>query len=63
MLFGFPFWAWILLALRTFGGPIALLIWALLFDKYIWNQEKVIEVMGEKWARKHFPNPLESEKK
>jgi hypothetical protein len=53
MLWGVPIWIWVCFAVSMIGPVTIHLLWSLLFDKYLWNEAKVKEAMGEDFVRRH----------
>jgi hypothetical protein len=53
MLFGVPIWLWICFLAGTAGTVVPHLMWALCFNKYIWNQERAKDILGEEFIERY----------
>ncbi len=58
--FGLPFLIWYVyfggLAFGSFGW-VTLWMWANWFDELVWNQEQMVEIMGEDLVRPYITDP------
>jgi hypothetical protein len=53
MIWRIPIWLWGMLFVGIVGPVIIHLIWMLCFDRYIWNEEGVEEVLGEEFIERY----------